>query len=160
AATQPLHISSRRRRPWCSVVASEASAAPSYPSPRSPSSSSKKSSSRRVRFPSSSSSPHFSRPWSSGIVGNMAVFGKTPSTNRVNALVLDGLSLSGNIDRGLLRLQNLQILSLARNNFTGSINPDLTSLRNLQVLDSLQHCRILPSAVPTAKPSVDYFIDG
>ncbi|MED6117886.1 hypothetical protein PIB30_114198, partial [Stylosanthes scabra] len=65
----------------------------------------------------------------------MAVFDKTPSTNRVNALVLDGFSLSGNIDRGLLRLQNLQILSLARNNFTGSINPDLTSLGNLQVLD-------------------------
>ncbi|XLR54884.1 hypothetical protein S83_005556 [Arachis hypogaea] len=58
-----------------------------------------------------------------------------PSTNRVNALVLDGFSLSGHIDRGLLRLQNLQILSLARNNFTGSINPDLTSLGNLQVLD-------------------------
>ncbi|MED6201648.1 hypothetical protein PIB30_097092 [Stylosanthes scabra] len=28
------------------------------------------------------------------------------------------------------------------------------------LLSSLQHCRILPSAVPTAKPSVDDFIDG
>ncbi|QHO08185.1 putative LRR receptor-like serine/threonine-protein kinase IRK [Arachis hypogaea] len=58
------------------------------------------------------------------------------STKRVNSLVLDGFSLSGHVDRGLLRLQNLKILSLARNNFTGTINPDLpSSLGGLQVVD-------------------------
>ncbi|XP_027352730.1 probable LRR receptor-like serine/threonine-protein kinase IRK [Abrus precatorius] len=58
-----------------------------------------------------------------------------PSTNRVSALVLDGFSLSGHVDRGLLRLQFLQILSLSGNNFTGPINPDLTRLGSLQVVD-------------------------
>ncbi|KAJ1377659.1 Protein kinase domain [Sesbania bispinosa] len=58
-----------------------------------------------------------------------------PATNRVSALVLDGFSLSGHIGRGLLRLQFLQILSLSRNNFTGTLNPDLLSFRNLQVVD-------------------------
>lgn len=58
-----------------------------------------------------------------------------PRTNRVSQLVLDGLSLSGHIDRGLLRLQFLQTLSLSKNNFTGTINPDLTRLGSLQVID-------------------------
>lgn len=58
-----------------------------------------------------------------------------PSSKRVTALVLDGFSLSGHIDRGLLRLQFLQILSLSRNNFTGPINPDLKQLGSLQVVD-------------------------
>ena len=58
-----------------------------------------------------------------------------PSSNRVTALVLDGFSLSGHVDRGLLRLQSLQILSLSRNNFTGPINPDLHLLGSLQVVD-------------------------
>jgi hypothetical protein len=50
------------------------------------------------------------------------------SNNRVTSLVLDGFSLSGHIDRGLLRLQFLQTLSLSGNNFTGFINPDLPKL--------------------------------
>ncbi|XP_047148467.1 leucine-rich repeat receptor-like protein kinase PXC2 [Vigna umbellata] len=58
-----------------------------------------------------------------------------PSSNRVTALVLDGFSLSGHVDRGLLRLQFLQILSLSRNNFTGPINPDLPGLGSLQTVD-------------------------
>ncbi|KAK4582178.1 hypothetical protein RGQ29_025374 [Quercus rubra] len=58
-----------------------------------------------------------------------------PKTNRVTELVLDGFSLSGHIDRGLLRLQFLQILSLSNNNFTGTINPDLTHLGSLQVVN-------------------------
>nr|KYP44714.1 putative LRR receptor-like serine/threonine-protein kinase At1g12460 family [Cajanus cajan] len=58
-----------------------------------------------------------------------------PASNRVTALVLDGFSLSGHVDRGLLRLQSLQILSLSRNNFTGLINPDLPRLGSLQVVD-------------------------
>ncbi|KAF7845226.1 leucine-rich repeat receptor-like protein kinase PXC2 [Senna tora] len=59
-----------------------------------------------------------------------------PTTHRVSSLVLDGFSLSGHIDRGLLRLQFLRILSLSKNNFTGSINPDLLlRLGSLQVVD-------------------------
>ncbi|KAI4353553.1 hypothetical protein L6164_002493 [Bauhinia variegata] len=58
-----------------------------------------------------------------------------PSTNRVSALVLDGFSLSGHIDKGLLRLQFLQVLSLSKNNLTGAINPDLPRLGGLQVVD-------------------------
>ncbi|XP_062167701.1 leucine-rich repeat receptor-like protein kinase PXC2 [Alnus glutinosa] len=58
-----------------------------------------------------------------------------PRTNRVSELVLDGFSLSGHIDRGLLRLQFLQTLSLSKNNFTWTINPDLARLRSLQVID-------------------------
>lgn len=57
------------------------------------------------------------------------------SNNRVNSLVLDGFSLSGHIDRGLLRLQYLQILSLSGNNFTGFINPDLPKLGSLEAVD-------------------------
>lgn len=62
-----------------------------------------------------------------------------PRTNRVSELVLDGFSLSGHVGRGLLRLQFLQILSLANNNFTGTINPDLPHLGSLQVIDLSQN---------------------
>ncbi|PON95126.1 Mitogen-activated protein kinase kinase kinase [Trema orientale] len=62
-----------------------------------------------------------------------------PRSNRVSELVLDGFSLSGHIDRGLLRLQFLQKLSLSRNNFTGTINPDLPHLGSLQVIDLSQN---------------------
>ncbi|CAJ1948376.1 unnamed protein product [Sphenostylis stenocarpa] len=58
-----------------------------------------------------------------------------PANNRVSSLVLDGFSLSGHIDRGLLRLQFLQILSLSRNKFRGTIAPDLLSIGDLQVVD-------------------------
>ncbi|KAH9615582.1 hypothetical protein KSS87_013958 [Heliosperma pusillum] len=58
-----------------------------------------------------------------------------PNTNRVTELTLDGFSLSGQISRGLLRLQNLQKLSLSQNNFTGSINPDFRNLWSLQYID-------------------------
>ncbi|TQD78321.1 hypothetical protein C1H46_036126 [Malus baccata] len=58
-----------------------------------------------------------------------------PTTGRVAEVVLDGFSLSGHIGRGLLRLQNLQRLSLSDNNFTGFINPDLPHLGSLQVID-------------------------
>ncbi|KAJ9543262.1 hypothetical protein OSB04_022969 [Centaurea solstitialis] len=66
-------------------------------------------------------------------------FGVTcdPYSNRVTELHLNGLSLSGHISKGLLRLQFLQTLSLSRNNFTGSIdNPTLTQIvKNSQVID-------------------------
>ncbi|KAF5747678.1 Leucine-rich receptor-like protein kinase family protein [Tripterygium wilfordii] len=57
------------------------------------------------------------------------------SSNRVTQLSLNGFSLSGHIGRGLLRLQFLQILSLASNNFSGTIIPDLAHLWSLQVID-------------------------
>ncbi|KAH7840355.1 hypothetical protein Vadar_015873 [Vaccinium darrowii] len=56
-------------------------------------------------------------------------------SNRVTELVLDGFSLSGRVGRGLLQLQFLRKLSLARNNFTGNITPNLTKLENLRFID-------------------------
>lgn len=58
-----------------------------------------------------------------------------PRSNRVTDLVLDGLSLSGRIGRGLLQLQFLRKLSLANNNLTGSISPALAKLANLRTID-------------------------
>ncbi|GAB2272072.1 hypothetical protein Dimus_006891 [Dionaea muscipula] len=58
-----------------------------------------------------------------------------PHSNRVTELALDGFSLSGQISRGLLRLQFLQKLSLSNNNFSGSISPDFSNLWSLQVID-------------------------
>ncbi|CAL5407591.1 unnamed protein product [Camellia sinensis] len=58
-----------------------------------------------------------------------------PRSNRVSELVLDGFGLTGRIGRGLLQLQYLQKLSLAKNDLTGSISANLTRLENLQVLD-------------------------
>lgn len=58
-----------------------------------------------------------------------------PRTNRVSELVLDDYSLSGHIGRGLLRLQFLQLLSLSKNNFTGTLNPNLGRLGSLRVID-------------------------
>ncbi|XP_058110653.1 probable LRR receptor-like serine/threonine-protein kinase IRK [Magnolia sinica] len=58
-----------------------------------------------------------------------------PRTNRVSELVLDGFSLSGRIGRGLVQLQFLRRLSLAKNNFTGSLNPELAHLRSLRSID-------------------------
>ncbi|GAB2235995.1 hypothetical protein Drorol1_Dr00026442 [Drosera rotundifolia] len=58
-----------------------------------------------------------------------------PNSKRVTQLALDGFSLSGQISRGLLRLQFLQTLSLSNNNFSGSISPDFAQLWSLQVID-------------------------
>ncbi|KAF9595770.1 hypothetical protein IFM89_003512 [Coptis chinensis] len=58
-----------------------------------------------------------------------------PRNNRVSELVLDGFSLSGRIGRGLIQLQFLRRLSLAKNNFTGTVNPKLASLEDLRVID-------------------------
>ncbi|KAL7184145.1 hypothetical protein ACSBR2_026324 [Camellia fascicularis] len=58
-----------------------------------------------------------------------------PRSNRVSELVLDGFGLTGRIGRGLLQLQYLQKLSLAKNDLTGNISANLTRLENLQVLD-------------------------
>ncbi|KAM7499451.1 hypothetical protein LguiA_023865 [Lonicera macranthoides] len=58
-----------------------------------------------------------------------------PRSNRVSDLVLDGFGLSGRIGRGLLQLQFLRKLSLAKNNLTGSINLNLSQLVNLRSID-------------------------
>ncbi|XP_076925224.1 LOW QUALITY PROTEIN: probably inactive leucine-rich repeat receptor-like protein kinase At3g28040 [Bidens hawaiensis] len=58
-----------------------------------------------------------------------------PVTRRVTGISLDGLNLSGKIGRGLEKLQNLKVLSLASNNFTGDINPELSLLTNLEHLN-------------------------
>ncbi|XP_023739879.1 probably inactive leucine-rich repeat receptor-like protein kinase At3g28040 [Lactuca sativa] len=58
-----------------------------------------------------------------------------PVTSRVTGLSLDGLSLSGKIGRGLEKLQNLKVLSLANNNFTGYLNHELSLLPNLEQLN-------------------------
>ncbi|KAK6145696.1 hypothetical protein DH2020_022516 [Rehmannia glutinosa] len=58
-----------------------------------------------------------------------------PRSNRVSDLVLDNFGLSGKLGRGLLQLQFLRKLSLAKNNFTGSISLSFAQLSNLRVLD-------------------------
>ncbi|CAN4097582.1 unnamed protein product [Withania somnifera] len=58
-----------------------------------------------------------------------------PRSNRVSQIILDGFGLSGKISRGLMRLQFLRKLSLAKNNFTGSICTSVVQLANLRILD-------------------------
>ncbi|XP_016180675.1 probable LRR receptor-like serine/threonine-protein kinase IRK [Arachis ipaensis] len=58
-----------------------------------------------------------------------------PRSNRVIELNLDGFSLSGKIGRGLLRLQFLRKLSLAKNNLTGGISANIAHIENLRVID-------------------------
>ncbi|KZV48681.1 inactive leucine-rich repeat receptor-like protein kinase-like [Dorcoceras hygrometricum] len=58
-----------------------------------------------------------------------------PRSNRVTELVLDDFGLSGKLGRGLLQLQLLHKLSLARNNLTGSLSLSLAQLPSLRVLD-------------------------
>lgn len=58
-----------------------------------------------------------------------------PSTSRVTQVSLDSLGLSGKIGRGLEKLQGLQILSLANNNFTGSFTSQLFLIPGLQTLN-------------------------
>ncbi|KAE7996489.1 hypothetical protein FH972_001207 [Carpinus fangiana] len=59
----------------------------------------------------------------------------SPKSNRVSELNLDGFSLSGRIGRGLLQLQYLRKLSLAKNNLTGTISPNIARVNNLRELD-------------------------
>ncbi|XP_073122064.1 uncharacterized protein [Henckelia pumila] len=58
-----------------------------------------------------------------------------PRSDRVTELVLDDFGLSGKLGRGLLQLQLLQKLSLARNNLTGNVSLSTAQLPNLRVLD-------------------------
>ncbi|XP_073019209.1 LOW QUALITY PROTEIN: uncharacterized protein [Primulina eburnea] len=59
----------------------------------------------------------------------------SPRSNRVTELLLDGFGLSGRLGRGLLQLQSLQKLSLAKNNLTGSLSLSLAQLSDLRILD-------------------------
>ncbi|KAK1392894.1 putative LRR receptor-like serine/threonine-protein kinase IRK [Heracleum sosnowskyi] len=58
-----------------------------------------------------------------------------PRSNRVSDLTLDGFGLSGRIGRGILQLQFIRKLSLAKNNLTGSLTFGLAQLENLRVFD-------------------------
>nr|GLL41508.1 probably inactive leucine-rich repeat receptor-like protein kinase At3g28040 [Ipomoea trifida] len=58
-----------------------------------------------------------------------------PANGRVSEVDLNGLRLSGKIGRGLEKLQHLNVLSLASNNFSGVISPQLGLLPNLQTLN-------------------------
>ncbi|WOH06865.1 hypothetical protein DCAR_0626294 [Daucus carota subsp. sativus] len=62
-----------------------------------------------------------------------------PRSNRVTELNLDGFGLSGRIGRGILQLQFLRKLSLAKNNLTGSLAFSLAQLENLRVVDLSQN---------------------
>lgn len=70
-----------------------------------------------------------------------------PRSNRVSDVVLDGFGLSGKIGRGLLQLQFLRKLSLAKNNLTGSISLSLGQLSNLRVIDLSENS--LSGPIPT-----------
>ncbi|KAK4433492.1 putative LRR receptor-like serine/threonine-protein kinase IRK [Sesamum alatum] len=74
-----------------------------------------------------------------------------PRSNRVSELVLDGFGLSGKLGRGLLQLQFLQKLSLAKNNLTGSLSLSLAQLSDLRVLD-------LSENGLTGSMSTDFFV--
>ncbi|XP_074574690.1 uncharacterized protein LOC141831173 [Curcuma longa] len=70
----------------------------------------------------------------------------SPASSRVTELSLVGLSLSGRIGRGLLRLAALQRLDLSSNNFSGSLHPSLSQLEELLFVD-LSH-NILSGTIP------------
>ncbi|ERN04168.1 hypothetical protein AMTRI_Chr08g168150 [Amborella trichopoda] len=58
-----------------------------------------------------------------------------PRTQRVTEILLNDLSLSGKIGRGLVRLQFLRKLSLSNNYFSGTISPDLATIQSLRAVD-------------------------
>ncbi|OVA19091.1 Protein kinase domain [Macleaya cordata] len=71
-----------------------------------------------------------------------------PTTGRVSEVSLDGLGLSGKMNRGLEKLQKLQFLSLAHNNFSGNISPELSLISGLKKLN-LSH-NSLSGRIPAA----------
>ncbi|KAM1248930.1 hypothetical protein ACFX2I_031659 [Malus domestica] len=71
-----------------------------------------------------------------------------PATGRVSQLSLEGLGLKGKIGKGLQNLQNLKVLSLSSNNFSGDISPEKLALPpNLEKLN-LSH-NSLSGLIPT-----------
>ncbi|XP_021891861.1 probably inactive leucine-rich repeat receptor-like protein kinase At3g28040 [Carica papaya] len=58
-----------------------------------------------------------------------------PLTGRVSGVYLDGLGLSGKIGRGLQKLQQLKVLSLSNNNFSGGITPEHFLSSSLEFLN-------------------------
>ncbi|KAI3952920.1 hypothetical protein MKX01_028612 [Papaver californicum] len=57
------------------------------------------------------------------------------TSTKVIGVSLDNLGLSGKLNRGLEKLENLQSLSLAHNNFTGNLSPHFSHITTLQNLD-------------------------
>ncbi|KAL4561046.1 hypothetical protein LXL04_033208 [Taraxacum kok-saghyz] len=74
-----------------------------------------------------------------------------PATGRVTEVSLVGLGLSGKIGRGLEKLQNLQVLSLARNNLTGNLNPHLNNLQALNISGNFFSGSIPPSLINSGR---------
>ncbi|KAL1193372.1 putatively inactive leucine-rich repeat receptor-like protein kinase [Cardamine amara subsp. amara] len=74
-----------------------------------------------------------------------------PKTSRITELSLDGLALTGKINRGIQKLQHLRVLSLSNNNFTGNINA-LSNNNHLKKLD-LSHNN-LSGQIPSSLGSI------
>ncbi|KAL3698947.1 hypothetical protein R1sor_016969 [Riccia sorocarpa] len=72
----------------------------------------------------------------------------SPATGRVTDIYLVGLSLSGTIGRALLKLEQLQTLTLANNNFTGMLSGELAQIPDLRVLNVSRNA--LSGTVPAA----------
>lgn len=62
-----------------------------------------------------------------------------PLTGRVSELSLTGLGLSGQLGKGLKKLDGIKVLSLSQNNLTGEISPELAQLPGLETLDLSQN---------------------
>ncbi|KAK9664504.1 hypothetical protein RND81_14G047100 [Saponaria officinalis] len=80
------------------------------------------------------------------------------SAGRVSEIFLSGLGLSGQLGKGLLKLQALKALSLSHNNITGDIPTDITQMSNLETLD-LSHNRfsgLLPTLFIKSISSLNY----
>lgn len=58
-----------------------------------------------------------------------------PRNGRATEVVLEGLGLSGRIGRGLEKLEYLQKVSVAHNNFSGNLNPDVAQIASLKSLN-------------------------
>ncbi|KDP37890.1 hypothetical protein JCGZ_05772 [Jatropha curcas] len=80
-----------------------------------------------------------------------------PVTGRVSHVLLDNLSLSGKLSKGLQKLQHLEVLSLSYNNFSGEIITDFPVIPTLENLN-LSHNSLsgqLPLSVMTSIKFLD-----
>uniref|UniRef100_A0A2P2IPZ9 Leucine-rich repeat transmembrane protein kinase n=1 Tax=Rhizophora mucronata TaxID=61149 RepID=A0A2P2IPZ9_RHIMU len=77
-----------------------------------------------------------------------------PVTGRVSQVTLDGLGLSGKIGKGLQKLRDLKVLSLAHNNFSGSVSPELDFITSLERLN-ISH-NSLSGPIPSSLSSIRF----